>query len=114
MNQLTISFESPEEWASTVASFYNWRVLKQSGVEYLPDLIGRIRGYEWVPALFLSLQMSRVGFSRYIGHDEFAFEVLHPNPEFRGYLGILSGDAYGALCFNMKAVKYDLTSFQSA
>ncbi|KAI9375559.1 hypothetical protein BJX61DRAFT_549261 [Aspergillus egyptiacus] len=42
---------NPPKWCPTVASFYNWRVMKQDAVVNIYTLIGKIPGYEDIPRL---------------------------------------------------------------
>jgi hypothetical protein len=48
----TLLCNNPAAWCSTVASYYNWRVIKQEGVEALGAFIGKIPGFSEVPNLF--------------------------------------------------------------
>ncbi|KAL7941068.1 hypothetical protein V8C42DRAFT_336017 [Trichoderma barbatum] len=48
----TLLCNNPAAWCSTVASYYNWRVIKQEGVEALGAFIGKIPGFSEVPSLF--------------------------------------------------------------
>ncbi|OGE47064.1 hypothetical protein PENARI_c069G05383 [Penicillium arizonense] len=40
----TLLCNNPPQWCSTVASFYNWRVVKQENILAIEDLIDRIQG----------------------------------------------------------------------
>ncbi|EED21115.1 conserved hypothetical protein [Talaromyces stipitatus ATCC 10500] len=45
----TLLSNNPPMWCPTVASFYNWRVVKQDDVQPLINVIGQIPGYEDIP-----------------------------------------------------------------
>ncbi|KAJ5400086.1 hypothetical protein N7465_010575 [Penicillium sp. CMV-2018d] len=49
-------YESPPAWCPTVASFYNWRVVKQENLLSIEDLISRIPGYENTKEVFENAQ----------------------------------------------------------
>ncbi|KAB8198905.1 hypothetical protein BDV34DRAFT_231724 [Aspergillus parasiticus] len=42
---------NPPQWCPTVASFYNWRVIRQSECVNLIDLLAQIKGYEDIGSL---------------------------------------------------------------
>ncbi|KAJ5835841.1 hypothetical protein N7447_001867 [Penicillium robsamsonii] len=48
----TLLCNNPAAWCPTVASFYNWRVMKQDDICSIVDVIGMIKGYSWVPRKF--------------------------------------------------------------
>ncbi|KAF2756483.1 hypothetical protein EJ05DRAFT_512139 [Pseudovirgaria hyperparasitica] len=48
----TLLCNNPPAWAPTVASFYNWRIIKQDKIVPLVDLIGKLPGYSDVPVAF--------------------------------------------------------------
>ncbi|KAF3063460.1 hypothetical protein CFAM422_010123 [Trichoderma lentiforme] len=52
----TLLCNNPAAWCSTVASYYNWRVIKQEGVEALGAFIGKIPGFSEVPSLFEQIE----------------------------------------------------------
>ncbi|OQE38085.1 hypothetical protein PENCOP_c009G01622 [Penicillium coprophilum] len=52
----TLLCNNPPAWCSTVASFYNWRVVKQENLLSIEDLISRIPGHENTKASFENIQ----------------------------------------------------------
>ncbi|WVN89333.1 uncharacterized protein L203_104555 [Cryptococcus depauperatus CBS 7841] len=60
---------NPPKWCPTVASFYNWRVMKQADVINIYELIGKFPGYEDIPTLVQNIlhinadPLNLVGFS---------------------------------------------------
>ncbi|OJJ34743.1 hypothetical protein ASPWEDRAFT_475600 [Aspergillus wentii DTO 134E9] len=46
---------NPPQWCSTVASFYNWRVMQKSKLVSLIDHIGKLPGYADIPNLVRSI-----------------------------------------------------------
>ncbi|CAI7625022.1 unnamed protein product [Penicillium pancosmium] len=49
----TLLCNNPPAWCSTVASFYNWRVVKQENLLSIEDVIAKIPGHEHVKDRFL-------------------------------------------------------------
>lgn len=46
---------SPPVWCSTVASFYNWRVVKQENILKIEDMVSALNGYQSVKEQFAHL-----------------------------------------------------------
>ncbi|OJJ78671.1 uncharacterized protein ASPGLDRAFT_86382 [Aspergillus glaucus CBS 516.65] len=51
----TLLCNNPPAWCSTVASFYNWRVVKQENLLSIEELISRTDGHQGVKTLFDSI-----------------------------------------------------------
>ncbi|CAI7638554.1 unnamed protein product [Penicillium discolor] len=71
----TLLCNNPAAWCPTVASFYNWRVMKQDDICSIVDIIGMIKGYTWVPRKFAEA-------SRHQKRLQFRMNAKEPdNPE---------------------------------
>nr|ODN92888.1 hypothetical protein L204_05060 [Cryptococcus depauperatus CBS 7855] len=67
---------NPPKWCPTVASFYNWRVMKQADIINIYELIGKFPGYEDIPTLVQNIlhinadPINLVGFSLELPSDD--------------------------------------------
>ncbi|KAK2756961.1 hypothetical protein FQN54_004929 [Arachnomyces sp. PD_36] len=55
----TLLCNSPPDWCPTVDSFYTWRAIKRENLVFLPDLIGKLPGFEDVPKKFKTIADSQ-------------------------------------------------------